>query len=53
MPCQSNLTMTPLLPLLTIQPNNPVHTAYARKLYEAVRREFPELRAYRVRPAKP
>jgi DOPA 4,5-dioxygenase len=30
------------------QPNNPNHVQYAHKLYEAVRREFPELRVYRV-----
>ncbi|CAK9783541.1 hypothetical protein CC85DRAFT_265328 [Cutaneotrichosporon oleaginosum] len=29
------------------QPNNPNHVKYAHKLYEAVRREFPELRMYR------
>lgn len=28
--------------------NNPIHVKYAHKLYEAVRREFPELRVYRV-----
>jgi hypothetical protein len=29
-------------------PNNPKIVKYAHELYEAVRREFPELRVYRV-----
>jgi len=29
-------------------PNNPNHIKYAQQLYESVRREFPELRVYRV-----
>lgn len=32
----------------TPQPLNPNHVKYAQELYEAVRREFPELRVYRV-----
>lgn len=31
-----------------LQPNNPNHIKYAHQLYEAVRREFPEVRTYRV-----
>lgn len=36
--------------IVDAQPNNPNHVQYAHKLYDAVRREFPELRTYRVRP---